>query len=210
MFLADGFLQSFLFGLTLAAAVGPIALLIVNYGISQGFRAAFAAGCGAAVADLLYAMLAFIAGAQLLAWLADKQDEFRRLSSLVLILLGVWMLWRAWAHHATQKPVAGAATATATARAKRPFLTLLLLTLVNPLTVLVFVGFAGQLPLGGSLRVAALLALAVFAGSLMVQTAFALGGAALARVLSNPRWQRLLNGISGAAIAAFGFHGMWQ
>ncbi len=194
--------------MTLAAAVGPIALLIVNYGISRGFRAAFAAGCGAAVADLLYAMLAFIAGAQLLAWLADKQDGFRRLSSLVLVLLGLWMIWRAWAPHITQNPAAGMATATG--RAKRPFLTLLLLTLVNPLTVLVFVGFAGQLPLGRSVSSAAALALAVFAGSLMVQTVFALGGAALARVLSNSRWQRLLNGLSGAAIAAFGLHGMWQ
>ena len=52
--------------------------------------------------------------------------------------------------------------------------------------------------------------LLVFAGSLMVQTVFALGGAALARVLSDWRWQRLLNGLSGAAIAAFGLHGMWQ
>jgi hypothetical protein len=29
-------------------------------------------------------------------------------------------------------------------------------------------------------------------------------------VLSDWRWQRLLNGLSGAAIAAFGLHGMWQ
>jgi threonine/homoserine/homoserine lactone efflux protein len=206
--LADGILRSFLFGLTLAAAVGPIALLIVNYGISRGFRAAFAAGCGAAVADLLYALLAFVAGAQLVAWLADRQGGFRHLSSVVLVLLGLWMLWRAWAPHATQEPVAGVATPGADT--KRPFLTTLLLTMVNPLTVLVFVGFAGQLPLGRSVSSTAALALAVFAGSLMVQTVFALGGAALARVLSNSRWQRLLNGLSGAAIAAFGFHGMWQ
>jgi threonine/homoserine/homoserine lactone efflux protein len=116
------------------------------------------------------------------------------------------MMWRAWASQVAQNPAAGMVTA----RAQRPFLTLLLLTLVNPLTVLIFVGFAGQLPLGGSVRAAALLALAVFAGSLIVQTVFALGGAALARVLSDWRWQRLLNGLSGAAIAAFGLHGMWQ
>jgi threonine/homoserine/homoserine lactone efflux protein len=201
-----------MFGLTLAAAVGPIALLIVNYGISRGFRAAFAAGCGAAVADLLYAMLAFIAGAQLLAWLADKQEEFRRLSSLVLLLLGLWMMWRAGAPHVTHEPVAGveAAGATAGTDAKRPFLATLLLTIVNPLTVLVFVGFAGQLPLGGSQRAAVVLALAVFAGSLMVQTVFALGGAALARVLSDSRSRRLLNGLSGLVIAAFGIHGVWS
>ncbi len=197
-----------MFGLTLAAAVGPIALLIVNYGVSRGFRTAFAAGCGAAVADLLYALLAFIAGAQLVAWLADRQGGFRRISSVVLILLGLWMLWRAWAARGAQAPGAGAALPAADAA--RPFTTTLLLTLVNPLTVLVFVGFAGQLPLGGSVRAAAVLALAVFAGSLMVQTVFALGGAALARVLGNSRWQRLLNGLSGVAIAAFGFRGMWQ
>jgi threonine/homoserine/homoserine lactone efflux protein len=207
MLTADGLVRSFLFGLTLAAAVGPIALLIVNYGISRGFRAAFAAGCGAAVADLLYAMLAFVAGAQLLAWLADKQEEFRRLSSLVLLLLGLWMMWRAWTPHAGDKAVA--ALATPGLDAQRPFLTTLLLTIVNPLTVLVFAGFTGQLPLGGSLRAAAVLALAVFAGSLMVQTVFALGGAALARVLSDSRWRRLLNGLSGLAIVAFGIHGVW-
>jgi threonine/homoserine/homoserine lactone efflux protein len=202
LLLAGGILQSFLFGLTLAAAVGPIALLIVNYGLSQGFRTAFAAGCGAAVADLLYAMLAFIAGAQILAWLADWQDGFRRLSGLALVLLGLWMLWRSWAPHAAAKPVAGT-------DAQRPFLTTLLLTIVNPLTVLVFAGFSGQLPLGGSPRAAVVLALAVFAGSLLVQTVFALGGAALARVLSDSRWQRLLNGLSGLAIVAFGVHGAW-
>lgn len=207
MLLASGILQSFLFGLTLAAAVGPIALLIVNYGLSQGFRAAFAAGCGAAVADLLYAMLAFIAGSQIVAWLAERQDGFRRISGLALVLLGLWMLWRSWAPRDADKPVA--AVATPGTDAQRPFLTTLLLTVVNPLTVLVFVGFAGQLPLGGSLRAAVALALAVFAGSLMVQTVFALGGAALARVLSNSRWQRLLNGLSGLAIVAFGIHGAW-
>jgi threonine/homoserine/homoserine lactone efflux protein len=206
--LADGILRSFLFGLTLAAAVGPIALLILNYGVSRGFRTAFAAGCGAAVADLLYALLAFAAGAQIVAWLAGNEAGFRRSSSLVLILLGLWMLWRAWAARVVPPP--GTIAAPPPADAARPFTTTLLLTIVNPLSVLVFAGFAGQLPLGGSLGAALVLALAVFAGSLMVQTGFALGGAALARVLSNPRWQRLLKGLSGTVIAAFGVYGVWQ
>lgn len=207
MLIADGSLRAFLFGVTLAAAVGPIALLIVNYGLARGFRTAFAAGCGAAVADLLYALLAFIAGAQVVAWLADRQGGFRRLSGLALVLLGLWMLWRSWARKNAATP--GASVPTQGTDAPRPFLTTLLLTIVNPLTVLVFVGFAGQLPLGGSLRAAAALALAVFAGSLMVQTVFALGGAALARALSDSRWRRLLNGLSGLAIVAFGAHGAW-
>ena len=197
-----------MFGLTLAAAVGPVALLILNYGVSRGFRTAFAAGCGAAVADLMYALLAFAAGAQIVAWLAGNEAGFRRISSLVLVALGLWMLWRAWSPGVARRPIAG--TASTAADAARPFTTTLLLTSVNPLTVLVFAGFSGQLPLGGSPGAALLLALAVFAGSLTVQTGLALSGAALARVLSNLRWQRLLNGLSGAVIAAFGMYGIWQ
>ncbi len=197
-----------MFGLTLAAAVGPIALLILNYGVSRGFRTAFAAGCGAAGADFIYALLAFAAGAQIVSWLAGNEAGFRRVSSLVLILLGLWMLWRACSPGVARRPAAG--TVPSAADAARPFTTTFLLTLVNPLTVLVFASFAGQLPLGGSPGAAAALALAVFAGSLMVQTGLALGGAALARVLSNPRWQRLLNGLSGAIIAAFGVYGVWR
>lgn len=43
--LPDGVLRSFLFGATLAAAVGPIALLIINYGLVRGFRVALARVC---------------------------------------------------------------------------------------------------------------------------------------------------------------------
>jgi threonine/homoserine/homoserine lactone efflux protein len=206
--LGDPILRSLLFGVTLAAAVGPIALLIINYGVSQGFRTAFAAGLGAAVADLLYASLAFVAGAQILAWLTGHELSFRRGSGAVLILLGLWMLWGAVAPR-NEAAANSAGSAARIGDSARPFVATFLLTVVNPLTVLIFVGFAGQLPLSGSLGTAATMAGAVFAGSLAVQTAFALGGAALARVLSNTRWQRLLNGLSGAAIAAFGVSGLW-
>ncbi len=203
----DGVLRSFLFGITVAAAVGPIALLIVNYGISKGFRAAFAAGCGAATADLLYALLAFMAGAQVSAWLEGNKFGFQRGSSLLLVLLGFWMLWRACSPRPA--PQSGTDSSAPVADSSRPFLATLVLTIVNPLTVLIFVGFAGQLPLGGSLNVAATLALAVFLGSLLVQSAFALGGAVLAGVLTDPR-RRLLNGLSGAGIAVFGLVGFFQ
>lgn len=204
--LADGALRSFVFGLTIAAAVGPIALLIVNYGINRGFRAGLAAGCGAAIADLLYAIVAFLAGAQILPWLADHETLFRRISSAVLLLLGLWMLWAALRHTVRAAAAKGPAAGT---RAGSPFMTTFLLTIVNPLTVLLFAGFAGQLPLGGSVRAAVLLALAVCLGSLIVQTAFAAGGAALAQVLGDIRWQRLMNGLSGLVVAAFGLRGLW-
>ena len=44
--------EAFVFGLFLAVAVGPIALLIVNYGIRFGLVAAIRSALGAATGDL--------------------------------------------------------------------------------------------------------------------------------------------------------------
>ena len=70
--------KAFLFGAIVAAAIGPIALLIFEIGSRQGFAAGAYAGLGAALADCLFALAAFLAGA--------------------LILLGLYgiLLWRAF------------------------------------------------------------------------------------------------------------------
>lgn len=48
-------------GLGIAVPVGAIAVLILDLGARRGFLPAFAAGSGAATADLLYASLAAFA-----------------------------------------------------------------------------------------------------------------------------------------------------
>jgi threonine/homoserine/homoserine lactone efflux protein len=60
------------------------------------------------------------------------------------------------------------------------------------------------MPLGGSPLRSVGLALSLFLGSLAIQVVFALGGAGLGRVLSDPRWIRGLNVASGLALIAFG------
>ena len=62
----DELAKPFLFGVTMASAVGPIALLILSYGLRDGFKPAAAAGLGAALADLTYAGIAFALGSALL------------------------------------------------------------------------------------------------------------------------------------------------
>jgi hypothetical protein len=52
------FLHAFVFGVTLALAVGPIALLIIRYAAANGLRAGLASAGGAALADLTYATIA--------------------------------------------------------------------------------------------------------------------------------------------------------
>ena len=79
---------------------------------------------------------------------------------------------------------------------------------MNPLTVILFAGFAPQLPLADSPALAAWYAACVALGSLAGQVAHALGGGALGRALQRGHGLRIVNGLSGAGIAAFGVAGL--
>jgi threonine/homoserine/homoserine lactone efflux protein len=84
----EGVARSFAFGATLAAAVGPIAVLILNYGIRSGLRQAVAAGFGAALADFTYALTAFSIGSILLARFTRYEQALRVVSGLILVASG--------------------------------------------------------------------------------------------------------------------------
>jgi threonine/homoserine/homoserine lactone efflux protein len=194
----DGVMRSFAFGATLAAAVGPIALLILGYGMRAGLKPAIGAGLGAALADLTYALAAFTVGSLLLARLVEHERVFRVGSAAALVGVGVWLMVQAVRRAPATAGAAGGGDLS------RPLVTTYMLTLVNPLTIVIFTTFAAQLPLTVSRAAAAVFATSVFLGSLMVQMIFAAGGATLSRVVSRPGWIRALNMLSGAAIAAFG------
>ena len=59
----NAFWEGLIAGYGIAIPVGAIAVLIVDLALRRGFRLGFAAGAGAASADLLYAGAAVIAGA---------------------------------------------------------------------------------------------------------------------------------------------------
>lgn len=196
--------KAFLFGLTIAAAVGPIAVLIVTYGISFGPRVGALAGIGAALADFTYALVAFVAGQAILPLLDRNARWVHLVATLVLVAFGAWMLWGALRPKLGREPGGMAEPGTP----RRPLMTVYALTIVNPLTVIAFLGFAVQLPLAGSLVRALAFSVCLFAGSLLVQLAFGLGGAGLGRAFSRGPWVRVLNGLSGAGIVLFGLWGL--
>jgi threonine/homoserine/homoserine lactone efflux protein len=192
-----------LFGLTLAVAVGPIALLILGYGTRHGLRAGSPAALGAALADFTYALAAFFLGNRLAPHLEAHEAGLRLTASLVLVGLGAWMAWTAWRDRAKELAAAEAKPGLA-----GPLATIYLLTLVNPLTLLLFLGISAQLPLAGSPLRAAGYAACLFLGSLLGQMIFAVGGAGLGRILTDRRWIFRLNLASGVAIVLFGLAGL--
>jgi threonine/homoserine/homoserine lactone efflux protein len=199
--MGGAFWKSLLFGALLAASIGPIALLIFGTAARRGFAAGGFAALGAALADLVYALTAFSAGALILPLLAAHEAAVHVASALLLVALGLVMLLR-------RPPAAVEAAATPAGRSASMLLPVFLLTLVNPMTIVVFAGFAPQLPLAGSVAVAAGLAIALGAGSLAVALAVAAAGAAFGAVLPGAGWQRLISLISAAGILAFGIYGL--
>lgn len=194
-------LEAFLFGLTIAAAVGPIAILVMNYGLRLGPWAGLRSGAGAATADFLYAVAALAVGAAVAKAIGPHRQTFELVAAAALIGFAAWMAWG----------VARPARATAARpTAPRPFLITLALTVVNPLTLILFLGFTGHVPPATPFAEQAAVAAALGLGSLIVQSAFALGGAGLGRVLADPRWLARLNLSSAAGIAAFGLCGLWK
>jgi threonine/homoserine/homoserine lactone efflux protein len=197
-----GAAEAFLFGVTVAAAVGPIAILIVNNGMRFGAWVGMRSGLGAAVCDLIFALIALLAGSVVLPVLEAYRGAFKLLAALVLIVLGLNMAWSALRARGPVRDLAPEH------KPQRPFLTVLALTFVNPLTIILFASFAAQVE--GALtpaRVGALTA-ALFLGSLSGQMVFALGGAVLGRLVQNPHFVRAINLASAAGITAFGVVGM--
>jgi arginine exporter protein ArgO len=87
------FLQGVLAGYRIAIPVGAISILIVETGLTGGFYMAFAAESGAATVDLIYSLLAVIAGQPLTSHLAPYAAFLHNASSLILIIIGLRGLW---------------------------------------------------------------------------------------------------------------------
>jgi threonine/homoserine/homoserine lactone efflux protein len=194
-------LKAFVFGATLAAAIGPIALLIIRISAVDGLGRGLRASLGAAVADFTFAIAAFAGGYALTSALDSQRALLGTIGSAVLVIFGLWMASQAMrSRDVARTPTKHVLSA--------PFLQTFALTIVNPLGVILFMGLAVQFPAASSLAVVAFLCLCVFAGSLVVQVGLAFGGSLLTRLTRDPRWLAALNLVSGLGVAAFGVAGL--
>ena len=187
--------RGFILGFTIAAAVGPISLLCIRRTLAEGRVVGLASGMGVATADATYGAIAAFG----LTAVTDLLVDWHRALGLVGGLFLLWLAWR------TIRSVPGAVTAENGERRGLPgaYLSMLGLTLTNPMTILSFAAlFVGLGVTGGNAAGATLLTLGVFAGSaawwvVMVTVV----GAVRSRL--TPTGMRRINVASGALIGAF-------
>jgi threonine/homoserine/homoserine lactone efflux protein len=201
------FFRAFAFGVTLAIAIGPIALLIIRYAATDGFATGLASACGAALADFTYAAVALSVGTVIAPVLNTYSAQAHRIAAFTLIAFGSWLVWTAVR---PTPPSFGVTQPSMGTRQRRiPLLTTYALTVANPLTVIAFLAFIGQLPSDASITTSATATVGLFLGSLCIQVVLASGGAALGRIATGQRSIQFLNMVSGVGIALFGVAGLF-
>jgi arginine exporter protein ArgO len=130
----QGLLEGLAAGYGIAVPVGAVSILIFTTGMKSGFCRGFAAGAGAATADLVYASAASVAGSALVIVLQPVARFFRIGGGLVLILMAAWGLAQVFLRHGEP----ASASEDAAAGPGAAYIQLLGVTLVNPLTIVYF------------------------------------------------------------------------
>ena len=188
-------LRGFVLGFTIAAAVGPISLLVIRRTLAQGQRYGLVSGLGVATADATYGAIAAFG----LSAISDVLVNARQVLGLVG---GAFLLWLAWRTiHST--PTEAATVTTARRGYAGAYLSILGLTLANPMTILSFGAlFAGLGVTTGAKGDAALVVLGVLLGSTTWWIVLTTAVATL-RGRITPRWLHRINVVSGVIIGAF-------
>jgi threonine/homoserine/homoserine lactone efflux protein len=83
------FVQGIIIGLTLAAPVGPLALICIQRTVTEGRLHGIFSGIGVATADSFYAAVTFLGLTVISGLIIAQQYLFRFLAGVVLILIGI-------------------------------------------------------------------------------------------------------------------------
>ncbi|WLI36182.1 LysE family translocator [Pseudomonas sp. FP818] len=182
-------LSSAAFATILSLSFGPVAFIIFRQSITHGLRSAVPGASGAAVADAVFAAVAFtglktvegvwLANSHLLTWLAIAY----------IFYLGAMTFKR----HLSPKQVKSAAG----------FIPVFLLTLTSPFTIVAISSYA--IASGITLQGYGLYwcLIGFLAGSFLGQMVYAVGGGLIKKRLPDPPNLSLFNRVSGGLLMGF-------
>jgi threonine/homoserine/homoserine lactone efflux protein len=198
------FAQSLLIGLSIAAPVGPIGLLVIQRTLQRGPAIGLATGLGAAVADAAYGAVGAFGVTSLIGALSAARVPLALGGGAFLL----WLAWTTW----RSAPAAKAAAAGGGRGLLPSFAGSLLLTLSNPATIFSFIAVFGALAANGAAGAHAapsspwpMIAGVLVGSALWWLLLSAVVGRLRARF--DARAQRAVNRLSALVLAAFA---LWQ
>ncbi|WP_300163502.1 LysE family transporter [Solidesulfovibrio sp.] len=190
------FLKGLAIGAIIAMPFGAVGMLCLQRAIAMGLRIGLLSGMGAAAADAFYGAVAAFGLTFVSDFLAENARILQAAGGAFLVAMGARLLWVKNPPKPAEMPPRRYAGA---------FLSVFLLTLTNPLTVVGFLAIFAGFGLGrieARAGEASAVVAGVFCGSMVWWAAIALGGKLLRlRLLSR---MRAIRCVSGAAIILFG------
>ena len=191
------FAKGVVLGLSIAAPIGPMALLTLRTTLAHGFLPGLMGGLGVAAGDVFYASLAAFGMQAATAVLTGQTAWLSVLGGLYLVWFGIGTM---------RKPLPQEAATGGRRRGLATFVTTFLLTLANPPTIMIFAAMFASLGLvevPRGLAPALAVVAGVFVGSAGWWVLFAVVVSRLGHRLRGP-WFAWVNRLSGAALAGFG------
>jgi len=191
------FIRGLLIGLAIAAPVGPIGVLCIRRTLAEGRLTGLVSGLGAATADAIYGIIAGFGLTFISGILIAQKSWFSLIGGIFLCILGVRTFIskpRGVDDHNDSIGLAGS------------YLSVFILTLTNPVTILSFAAIFSGLGMAEENRgyTSALLVVSgVFIGS-AAWWLFLSYGVDLFRKRVTTDWMRWINWISGSVLFIFG------
>lgn len=195
-------LKGVAFGITMAAVPGPIFFLIIQRTMAEGLLTGLFCGLGAISADALYALLAAIGLTFIMKFLLAYQNVFAILGGGFLIYLGITTIFR---------KVKFDVGAVRDSSLFSSWLSTLLLTLANPVTMLSYCVIFSALGVGADEQISTVLSLVggVILGALAVVLLLILF-LSFFRKKMTPKALNRLNKVAGFILAGFGVVALMQ
>lgn len=173
-------------GLAVAMPVGAVGSYLIGLSARERRSTAAAAALGIASVDGIYAILAALIGAGLHELLNEATGWLSWVAAITLVLIAVRTMRLAIRRY---RGHAGTLAQHSKLSPARAYLSLFMLTAINPATVITFAAVVGRSPIGSSWLALALFALGAFVASAAWQLLLAAGGGLLGRLLRGRRGQ---------------------
>lgn len=190
------FLQSIIIGLSIAAPIGPVGVICIKTTISHRVLAGLAVGMGATVATAVYALIIGLGLASMTDFLTSIHSILKYGGGAFLFYLGLTFIFKKTSHEANEQHTNKKAVG-------KTFASALFLTLINPMTMLTFLGImsAFEIQATNNKEVAALI-LGCLIGSAL-WWGFLVTAVHLTTKRINENFLNYINRVSGIIIIGF-------
>lgn len=140
-------MKGFVLGLSVSVPLGPMGIILINRTLRKGVWSGLSSGMGVAFADTLLAVLAGMGFSYIVGFISEERVAVTLITGLVIIGVGLKTFLNNPVIEFRKREKVNRGTSLL-----KDFVSLFLMSVSNPFTILIFVAFFSGFKLGGELE----------------------------------------------------------